>query len=52
MFCMDIRVRRRECRLLWLTLGRVTRGYLLPKLGGLLTMLDSVGVGFQVSEEL
>jgi hypothetical protein len=38
--------------MLWLTLGRVARGQLLRKLGGLLTMLDSVGVEFRVNEEL
>ena len=52
MFYVDIRVRRGECRLSWLTLGRVTRGQLLRKFGGLLTMLDSVRVGFRVNEEL
>ena len=30
----------------------MTRGYLRHKLGGLLTTLDNVGVGFRVNEEL
>ena len=51
MFCADIPVRQKECRLLWLTVGRVVRGSLLRKMGGLLTMLDGVGVGFRANEE-
>src|SRR6266403_5517282 len=48
MCCVGIR--RRECPLLWLSLGQRTRGRFPRKLGGLLTRIDIVGVGFRVIE--
>src|SRR6266403_4374665 len=48
MCCVGIR--RRECPLLWLSLGQRTRGRFPRKLGGLLTRIDIVGVGYRVIE--